>query len=342
MPGSFFLDNPTVADATKALGADSDTGVSTPQSSPPNLSPDIRGEEIKDEITESSVPFEQLETPPSITTDYKVKKVAKPLSSIDKLGSTLLLQGSMSSAEPPLFLLADGTGSVSSYIQLPALEGGRRIYGVESPFVRDPSAFTVDVSVGDLADAFITSIRKIQPVGPYIIGGSSLGAIHAFEVSRRLLNAGETVSELLLIANAAPVSAPANLKDLDISTEMIDESGIFYGTGRKRPTTISARQKKHLTASVRSHVLYEPQGFTQTHRPVHTTLVIASKGLGEGASAIESPLTPWIHASWGSSETLGWDGLVGEIHSIHRQDIDSFSLLKYPNVSSSMHFTNIF
>jgi thioesterase domain-containing protein/acyl carrier protein len=340
LPGSFFLDNPTVAEATKALGGDSDTGVSTPQSSP-NISPDIRGEEVKDGITESSVPFEPLEIPQSITTGGKVEKAAEPPSLIDKPAATLLLQGSMSSTEPPLFLLADGTGSVSSYIQLPAISGGRRIYGVESPFVRDPSAF-VDISVGDLADAFVASIRKVQPVGPYIIGGYSLGAIHAFEVSRRLLNAGETVSELLLMANAAPVSAPADLRDLKISTEMVEKSGIAHGTGRKKSVTISARQKQHLTASIRSHVLYEPLGFTKTHRPVHTTLVIASKGLGDGSTLIESPITSWIHASWVSSETLGWDGLVGEIHSIYRQDIDSFSLLKYPNVSSSVHFIQNF
>ena len=41
-------------------------------------------------------------------------------------------------------------------------------------------------TVGDVADAIVGAIRRIQPEGPYAIAGFSMGGLIAYEVARRL------------------------------------------------------------------------------------------------------------------------------------------------------------
>ncbi|KAH8698369.1 hypothetical protein BGW36DRAFT_293843 [Talaromyces proteolyticus] len=334
LPGSFFLDHQTVAEAMKELKGGGDSGVATPQFTPPDASPKVGTEPVENSVAESTIPPQPLENqnPPASESKAKPEEApARPVSLTTKPAPALLLQGSMSSTEAPLFLLADGTGSVSSYIQLPALPGGRRIYGIESPFARDPSAL-VDVSVEQLVGVFVSSIRKIQPTGPYSIGGYSIGAIYAFEVSRRLLEASEAISELLLIANPAPIAAPTKLRGREITYGTLQEGGFAYANSRTK-VAISGRQKQHLAAAVQALLQYEPKSLPQESRPGHLTLIIPSKGLGDAASTAETPFTAWLHANWDSSKNLGWESLVGSIDTVHKQETDCFSLLKYPEVS---------
>lgn len=53
--------------------------------------------------------------------------------------------------------------------------------------------------VEDMADVYLTMLRKAQPHGPYRIGGYSAGGLIAFEMARRLAKEGEQVAPVLLI-----------------------------------------------------------------------------------------------------------------------------------------------
>lgn len=58
-------------------------------------------------------------------------------------GARLLQSGtSASSTEPALLLLPDGSGSESSYIGLPRLNLRGAVYGLDSPSLADPAAFS--------------------------------------------------------------------------------------------------------------------------------------------------------------------------------------------------------
>ena len=329
LPGSFFLDNPTVADATKAMekgtGAISGSLPTPPDSPPTILSKEVEFAPAKP-LDERNVPNEpeatKVETPSS-------KPVNIPPA------SAIMLQGSKSSSDIPLFLLADGTGSVSAYVQLLPLAGGRRVYGLESPFARDSSSFG-SCRVEDMADAFTAAIRAAQPTGPYILGGFSIGASYAFEVSKLLLAAGETVLGLLLVASPAPTPAPAALQGTTVSPELVEQAGLMSNSGGKR-STMSLRQKEHLAAAIQSLLKYEPRGMISSRQPRKTILLTATKGLGQEASTPESPLTPWIHANWGVSKTLGWESLIGDV-DVAQLETDYFSLMKYPQVCLIFRF----
>ncbi|NHZ81424.1 SDR family NAD(P)-dependent oxidoreductase [Massilia sp. CCM 8695] len=58
-----------------------------------------------------------------------------------------------------------------------------------------------------MASAYLAEVRRIQPRGPYILGGYSFGGAVAFEMGRQLVQAGEQVRALILLDAFAPGSA---------------------------------------------------------------------------------------------------------------------------------------
>lgn len=140
---------------------------------------------------------------------------------------SILLSGSHLPGSPILFLMPDGAGSPSSYTDLPALPRGTAIYGLESPFCHEPLQW--DCAFEMVAAMYVKTIRKIQPQGSYMLGGWSLGGLHAYEVARQFLFDGERVRGLLLIDAPSPnflghISDPAR--------ELLQETGLFAAAGQ--------------------------------------------------------------------------------------------------------------
>jgi thioesterase domain-containing protein/acyl carrier protein len=54
-------------------------------------------------------------------------------------------------------------------------------------------------SVEETADCYVDEIRRVQPHGPYYLGGGCYGGLVAFEMARRLRSMGESVNVLALI-----------------------------------------------------------------------------------------------------------------------------------------------
>jgi len=58
-----------------------------------------------------------------------------------------------------------------------------------------------------MADSYLTEIRKIWPTGPYYLAGYSSGGVIAFEMTRRLLEEGNTVPLLVMFDTILPLLA---------------------------------------------------------------------------------------------------------------------------------------
>jgi amino acid adenylation domain-containing protein len=123
-------------------------------------------------------------------------------------GSTSWVELSSSSAERPLFLVHAVGGTVSAYAPLGReLADTFRVYGLESPALGSPGA--IAGSLAALVTDYTQRIRAVQQAGPYALGGWSMGGVIAFEVARRLEQAGADVDLLLLLD--APFALPADL-----------------------------------------------------------------------------------------------------------------------------------
>jgi noranthrone synthase len=95
-----------------------------------------------------------------------------------RAATSVLLQDVPANAARTLFLLQDGSGSASSYTQLPRVRDDVAITGVNCPYVRDPE--NMMCGAGALIDLFVDEITRRQPQGPYHLGGWSCGGAFAF------------------------------------------------------------------------------------------------------------------------------------------------------------------
>src|SRR6266516_1919208 len=108
----------------------------------------------------------------------------------------VLLQG-FPTDKRTLFLLPDGSGSAGSYAELPKIQAGIAVYGLNSPFISCPEEFTRPMDF--IAQMYYEAICRIQPQGPYLLGGWSIGGAYAYDVAWQLVATGQEVSCLVLI-----------------------------------------------------------------------------------------------------------------------------------------------
>jgi thioesterase domain-containing protein/acyl carrier protein len=105
-------------------------------------------------------------------------------------------------ARPPFFWVHPAGGDVLCYALLARHLGTEQpVYGIQARgFARDEEPPS---RIEEMAALYIDEIRRLQPAGPYFLGGWSLGGAVAFEMARQLRALGESVA-LLAVVDGAP------------------------------------------------------------------------------------------------------------------------------------------
>jgi thioesterase domain-containing protein len=146
-------------------------------------------------IADSRVP-EQKASPLSKTKNTlpgpwgtrSVKENNSLLAKIRTEGRNLPLFCVSSYSDDPAFIFADLAQSL----------------GAEQPFyglwIPDNEHFSFEL----LAARHVEEIQRVQPVGPYVVGGFSFGGVVAFEIARQLLARKEEVALLVLLETVCP------------------------------------------------------------------------------------------------------------------------------------------
>jgi thioesterase domain-containing protein len=104
---------------------------------------------------------------------------------------------------PPFFCVHAVGGQVISYGELSRELGDEQpFYGLQSP----PANYfpESDISIEQMATLYNQQIRSVQPVGPYLLSGWSMGGLVAWEMAQQMMKEGETISLLALIDTAPP------------------------------------------------------------------------------------------------------------------------------------------
>jgi amino acid adenylation domain-containing protein len=104
---------------------------------------------------------------------------------------------------PPFFGIHGSDGNVLFYREFSRLLGKEQpFYGVQAQGLDGkPVART---SVEAMAAYYLEEMRKVQPHGPYLLGGYSFGGLAAYEIARHLRAAGEEVVLLVLFDTHNP------------------------------------------------------------------------------------------------------------------------------------------
>jgi thioesterase domain-containing protein/SAM-dependent methyltransferase/acyl carrier protein len=102
----------------------------------------------------------------------------------------------------PMFFVHPAGGTVFCYLLLAEHLGkDHPVYGIQAVGV-DGGRAPQEVAE-EMAAHYVAAIRSVQPRGPYLLGGWSLGGNLAFEMSRQLVEQGERVGLLALLDAAA-------------------------------------------------------------------------------------------------------------------------------------------
>lgn len=280
-------------------------------------------------------------SPPSATNTYKPSK--------SKFSSrSVFLQGRPNSGLTPLFFIADGAGSAASYINLPPFKSKLPVYALESPFLQDPLEYTVPFE--EVATIYVDEIQKICPSGPVILGGWSLGGIHAFEVARQLATLGRETKGVIMIDSPYPKPLP-HMPEPTI--ELMEQTGVFIGikrAGQAKETPMPLTTKQHLVSCVKALKVYDPIPIPPAKQPEHVFIIWAKDGtfekMSDGVEAAAKQIVAdepgaeeavglrkdWLTSQRKSFGPNGWDRLLGDGIECVAIDGDHFSIMNVPAV----------
>jgi thioesterase domain-containing protein/acyl carrier protein len=99
-------------------------------------------------------------------------------------------------SQPPLFLVNDLEGRVLGYAELARLLGrDQPVWGLQSMAGAD--------RIPSVAARYLEDVLRVQPSGPYRLGGWCFGGVVAFEMAHQLLERGDEIELLALIGISA-------------------------------------------------------------------------------------------------------------------------------------------
>lgn len=294
LPASFLFEYPTIGDLRRAFGEGSMalkapdvgnsliTSIATTAALESSEADLVSAQESTSSLGSSMVHIEAGTTPPEREEIAKPQGL-RPNDNGDDTSPTptvriTLLQGRPSSGKTPFYLMADGTGSIATYIHLPPFKSKLPVYGIDSPFLRCPTRLTSQVGIPGVATLIVATLVKAQPKGSFFIGGFSAGSMVAFEVCRQLAAAGRKVDGLVLID--LPCPRPTLLDERAIKEESKAGVAVFEAAVAKDGLwSSSGTTEDHLSAYFVAMRLYNPPVMTARERPAGTAVIWAEKGM---------------------------------------------------------------
>ncbi|KAM0716792.1 hypothetical protein Q7P37_008237 [Cladosporium fusiforme] len=283
LPLSFVLEYPTIGNLRCAFDEDvsSEFTDSEVTSGTPNSSESVTSEEdlpgpeehaFKEPKDESPLARRDMDISNDQSLDRSVLDDGAPQPRV----RISLLQGRPVRGKPKFFLIADGSGSIATYIHLPPAKVKMPIYGVDSPFLHCPSRFTPEAGIPAAAKWIVEALVKAQPEGPFFLGGFSGGAMLSYEVARQLAALDRKVDSMVLIDMCCPRPAvPSDLKESlwNDDIESFEEIASHVGSN------VASNMQQHLRAIFKAVSVYHPPPMTAKEGPDRTIIIWAEKGM---------------------------------------------------------------
>ncbi len=97
----------------------------------------------------------------------------------------------------PFFMVNPGSGTASPFRALATkIDDDRPFYAFQPPGIDGECEPVADLR--ELASGYLRQVKKVQPKGPYLLGGWSAGGVIAFQMAHELRAAGEEVARVVM------------------------------------------------------------------------------------------------------------------------------------------------
>jgi thioesterase domain-containing protein/acyl carrier protein len=283
------------------------------------------------------------ETGPTETGNDADETLAKESSSEKQAWNTVVpinTQGDF----PPFFCVAGLGGNPLSLRPLAVALGKRQPFyalqfrGVDG--VNKPHE-----SVEDTAKEFLADIRRIQPDGPYFLGGYSFGGLVAYEIARQILKLGKKMGGLVLLDSYNPAflkwSFTGRIRaHLELARSM-GPIGYFKNWLHRRRRYYELRLKSFAAKRdpftyrlERVHIANWQTGSRYVPAPLDAQVVLIKSGIRNLSGGIGRP----------PHESNGWRSLLPgnkfEVRTLHCMHLDfeteQFANLAAPEITESL------
>jgi amino acid adenylation domain-containing protein len=253
-------------------------------------------------------------------------------------------------SKPPLYLMHSHSGNVLEYHSLVRLmESDQPVYALQARGL--DGQIMKDLSVEEMASAYLRELRSLQPKGPYFLGGFCFGGVLALEAAQQLTAAGEEVAMVVMMQSMHPASmdfkAETSMlhrlwyratKRINLELENLSSGGKAYLVEKSRHLWERARAR---AAMKLGHAAENGSGEASSlsmGEIVETLGIEHDKAYAKYAPRVYAGPVVLFRASkqllgLKADESLGWKGVLNgnldvlEIHG-HQQN-----LLLEPNVS---------
>jgi acyl transferase domain-containing protein/thioesterase domain-containing protein/acyl carrier protein len=173
---------------------------------------------------------------------------ADSISSEQPFNYIVPMHASTVGAGVPFFMVAGMFGNVLNLSHMAHLLGeDRPFYALQARgLFADQQPFETFEA---MAAAYLEEVRRLQPEGPYILGGFSGGGLVAFEMARQLLETGEPVSSIIMLDTPIRENDALSFSNkLEILWSGLKEEGpghIRKKLNERRAWKDSLRQREH-------------------------------------------------------------------------------------------------
>lgn len=248
-------------------------------------------------------------------------------------------------SQPPLFCIHGILGNVLNYVPLAkALGEDQPFYGLQAVGL-DGTTLPLQ-SIPEMAARYLAEVRKLQPHGPYFLGGYSMGGMIAYEMTRQLRAQGERTGLLALFDTYGPGFRRFDMpgweritryreqweerlqraRRLNFAAQLawlgralawrigavLDRVRILFSRALRRPLPHVLLEREIKRAHARAHTRYVPQP-----SDVPAALFRAAKQPPETAD----------------SSTLGWEEIIAGDIEVVATPGDHYTILKQPELA---------
>jgi amino acid adenylation domain-containing protein len=246
-----------------------------------------------------------------------------------------------SGSRPPFFCVHPVGGNVFCYLALAqCLGNGQPFYAFQSPGLYEPDLALI--SVEEMASRYLAAMRQVQPDGPYLLGGWSMGGVVAFEMANQLIAQGQAVGLLALFDSWAPKAdgKSARFDDLELISAFARDLGIDLAVPRAFAANSEAPSRKELLTQVleRAHlsaVLPPDLNLAQVGRLVEVFGLNLEALRRYQPTATSVPLTLFgavDHESSTDEPQRGWRDFAEAGINFYAVPGDHYAILREPNV----------
>jgi thioesterase domain-containing protein len=230
----------------------------------------------------------------------------------------------------PFFCVHPVGGTILSYAELARLLGPEQpLYGLQSRGLEDGQEPLGSIEA--MAALYIEAVRTVQPHGPYLLGGWSMGGAIALEMAQQLQRRGQQVERVVLIDSfARPFSEEQAASGAQDATRL---GALFYrdllgaaGQASPLPETLGTEEAGRSAASALGIGL-EPLQALQ--RVFESNLRAAWKYVPQ---PYVGPLVSFEASD--SPQEHGWQQLAAGGVEVHRLEGDHYSILRNPGVEA--------